>query len=44
MAEKDIYKAQDEIEARIDGIDKIVEESKNNDPEFYEQLKTIFKS
>ena len=41
---RDIYKEQDEIEAALRNVDSLVAEAKENDPEFYGELKDIFSS
>lgn len=40
--EIDVYERQDEIEASLKAIDKIIEEAENEDPEFYSELNGIF--
>ena len=41
---RDVYRSIDSINESIPKISKIVDEAKIDDPEFYDELKTIFKS
>lgn len=38
----DYYRAQDEIEASLNNVTDIIGDAKESDPEFYDELKTLF--
>jgi len=40
--EKDYYKTTDSINKSINKIDNIIDDARNNDPEYYNELKAIF--